>query len=168
MTLRSFAVAFLALLAASILAGPPAFASPPDVLCEMTFDLEGRAFFYHFTSGRGEVTCDNGQSATVALEGRGGGLTFGKRRIVGAQGRFSEVRDISEIFGDYVQAEAHAGAGRTASAQVVTKGEVSLAMAGTGQGVDLGITFGRFSITEVEVRQPSREEKKAPEEPSST
>ncbi len=33
---------------------------------------------------------------------------------------------------------------------MVTKGEVSLAIAGTGTGIDVGVAFGRFEIIEVQ------------------
>ena len=42
--------------------------------------------------------------------------------------------------------EAHAGAVKSSKAQVVTKGEVSLALAGTGKGWDLGIDGTAFTI----------------------
>lgn len=121
-------------------------ASSPDVSCEITFDMEGWSFFYRTATGEGVISCNNGQRADVKLEARGGGLTFGKRRISDAKGKFSEVRDISELFGSYAQAEAHAGAVKSSTAQVVTKGEVSLAIAGTGQGIDVGVAFGKLTI----------------------
>ena len=48
----------------------------------------------------------------------GGGLTFGKSEITGV-GKFSGVYDIREILGDYVNAEAHAGAVRSARSTVM-------------------------------------------------
>ena len=42
--------------------------------------------------------------------------------------------------------EAHAGAVRSSKAQAMTKGEVSLALAGTGKGWDVGISFGKFVL----------------------
>ncbi len=56
------------------------------------------------------------------------------------------VRSIDEIFGTYAAAEAHAGAVKSSQAAVYTKGEVSLALAGTGRGVNVGIAFGAFTI----------------------
>ena len=44
-------------------------------------------------------------------------------------------------------AEAHAGAVKSSKAQAMTKGEVSLALSGTGDGWDLGIAFGKFKIS---------------------
>ena len=42
---------------------------------------------------------------------------------------------------------AAAGAGKSAHAQVVTKGDISLALSGKGEGWDLGIAFGNFVIS---------------------
>ncbi len=56
--------------------------------------------------------------------------------------------DISALFGRYASADVHVGMGESSAAQVVTKGTVSLAFSGTGMGIDLGVTFGDFVITE--------------------
>lgn len=114
--------------------------------CNLTYNLEGWSVFYKAANGRGMVRCDNGQHARVRLETRGGGVTFGSSRIVGGTGHFSQLTDIDEIFGDYANAEAHAGFGASSGAQVVTKGTVSLTLTGTGTGVDVGFAFGRFTI----------------------
>ena len=73
--------------------------------------------------------------------------TVGAAKIVNGHGDFSPVEDVREIYGDYANAEAHAGAGKAAEAQVVTKGTVSLALSGKGTGVDLGFAFGKFTIS---------------------
>ncbi len=117
------------------------------VKCEMKFSMKGWSAFYKRASGTGSITCSNGQNATVKLEARGGGLTAGKSSIENGHGEFSAVKDIEEIFGSYVDAEAHAGAVKSSGARAMTKGEVSLALSGTGRGWDLGVAFGRFKIT---------------------
>ena len=114
--------------------------------CHIKYSLAGWSAGYSTASGSGTITCDNGQSARVALRAKGGGLTAGKSKINGS-GTFSEVGDISELLGSYASAEAHAGMVGSSAAQVVTKGTVSLAFSGTGEGVDLGVTFGEFVIT---------------------
>ena len=121
-------------------------AAAPGVKCEMKFALSGWSAFYKTASGSGLITCDNGETARVKLTAKGGGLTVGKSTITDATGKFSEVDGIGELFGTYAQAEAHAGAVKSSNASALTKGEVSLALAGTGQGVDLGISFGKFVI----------------------
>lgn len=138
-------------LAAALTLVTPALAAPAAVTdCEMRFDMKGWSAFYRTASGDGTITCANGQSARVRLEARGGGVTFGRRQLRGATGKFTPVADIRELYGTYVQGEAHAGAGKTTTATVVTKGEVSLAIAGTGTGIDVGVAFGRFEIIEVQ------------------
>lgn len=118
-------------------------------ICRMTFTLSGWSAFYKTSSGTGRITCDNGQSARVKVSTKGGGLTFGRSKIREGTGRFTEVASISELYGSYGQGEAHAGAGKSAEASVVTKGEVSLALTGKGTGVNLGVSFGKFSIEKV-------------------
>lgn len=114
--------------------------------CDLRYDLDGWSIFYKEATGHGTVRCDNGQRAHVRLETRGGGVTFGRSRIVG-QGTFSPLADLEEVYGDYANAEAHAGLGTSSGAHVVTKGPVSLTLSGSGTGVDLGFAFGRFTIS---------------------
>ena len=114
--------------------------------CEMTFTMSGWSAFYKTSSGTGVIKCDNGQKAKVKVSSKGGGVTFGRSKIKDAIGKFTEVDDISDLFGSYAQGEAHAGAGKSTKAAVVTKGEISLAIAGKGTGVDVGVSFGKFTI----------------------
>ena len=113
--------------------------------CKLQFSVQGWSVLYETASGTGTVTCDNGQSRRVKIDVKGGGLRAGKSSLKGT-GTFSEVADIKEIFGAYAKAEAHAGVVKSAGAQVMTKGKVSLAIAATGKGVNLGIAFGKFRI----------------------
>lgn len=124
----------------------PAQAAGP-VECTLDFKLSGWSVFYKTSSGTGTVSCSNGQRMSVRLESKGGGVSFGKSRIDDGVGEFSGVRDISEVLGSYATAEAHAGAMKSSKAQVLTKGDISLALAGTGEGWDIGIAFGRFTIS---------------------
>ena len=116
------------------------------VECHMTFNLEGWSAFYNTAKGNGTITCSNGQKAGVKIRTKGGGITFGKTEIIGGTGTFTGARDISELFGSYAQSEAHAGAGKSGDVQAMTKGNVSLALKGTGHGVDIGFAFGKFTI----------------------
>ena len=116
-------------------------------VCQMTYTLSGWSAFYKVAHGDGTITCDNGQKARVKLEAKGGGLTAGKYKITDGIGKFNEVTDISELFGTYVAAAAEAGAVKSSGAGAMTKGEVSLALAGKGTGFNLGISFGKFTIT---------------------
>jgi hypothetical protein len=119
--------------------------------CDLYFHLEGWSAFYKTAHGGGRVTCDNGQVRHVAIRMKGGGVTVGRSEING-HGEFSPVADVREVYGSYANAEAHAGIVRSSSAQVVTNGPVSLAFAGKGRGVDLGIAFGKLTITPVATR----------------
>jgi hypothetical protein len=114
--------------------------------CEMTFNLKGWSAFYKTAKGEGTVTCDNGVSFPVTIETKGGGITFGKSEIKKGKGKFSEVASTGDLLGSYAHAEAHAGAVKSSAAQVLTKGEVSLALSGVGDGWDIGIDFGKFTI----------------------
>jgi len=133
----------IAVVAATALLAQPALAAK----CSLKFSLKGWSAIYQTASGTGVVTCHNGQSASVTIQTKGGGLTFGKTKIVNGTGEFSEVGDIREIFGSYAKAEVNAGMGQSSNAGVLTKGTVSLALAGTGQGITLGFDFGKFTIS---------------------
>lgn len=115
--------------------------------CDLTFAMKEWAVVYKHATGSGTITCSNGQRAHVSLVSKGGGLTAGKFRIEG-HGEFSEVNDIHELFGSYAQAQANAGAMKSTAGTVVTKGDISLALAGKGEGWDVGVSFGKFTISE--------------------
>jgi hypothetical protein len=124
----------------------PAMAAA-NIKCTIKFTLKGWSAFYKTADGTGTVKCSNGRSMKVNLSGKGGGLTVGKSSIEDGHGQFSAIASVDELFGTYVAAEAHAGAVKSAGAQVMTKGEVSLALSGTGRGVDLGVAFGALTIS---------------------
>ena len=115
--------------------------------CHMNFNLKGWSVFYKTAEGSGRITCSNGQYANVKINVVGGGLSFGKMEILDGRGTFSEVLNIDEIFGAYLAAEAHAGAVKSAQASVYTKGEISLAMTGSGRGINIGIDLGKLEIS---------------------
>jgi hypothetical protein len=145
--------ALIATLAALVLAGGAAPARAEDskkkkkfVSCSLTYSLKGWSAIYKTARGEGRVTCDNGESAEVSIRVKGGGLTFGKSEIVEGSGSFTGVKDLSEVFGSYAAGSAHASAVRGGEAAVYTKGEVSLALAGSGRGIDVGIDFGKLTI----------------------
>ena len=128
------------------LASAPAMAAG-DTTCKMRYQLSGWSAFYKTSSGTGTVTCSNGQSMNVKIVAKGGGLTVGKYRIDDGFGEFANVSDIREILGSYATAEAHAAAEKSASAQAMTNGEVSLALSGKGEGWSLGVAFSKFTIS---------------------
>lgn len=125
----------------------PAQAASPEASCKLHFNLHGWSVFYKTASGTGTITCSDGQRLDVKLEATGGGITFGKISIDDGIGKFTGIYDIRETLGSYVMAEAHAGAVESAKAQVMTKGNVALALSGTGKGWNLGVAFGKFEIS---------------------
>lgn len=135
--------------AALLLAALPATSAQaqPELSCSLDFSMSGWSVFYKTASGHGTVRCSNGQSMPVRIETRGGGLSLGRSRIDNGTGTFAGVRHINDVLGGYATAEAHAGVVRSAKAQVVTKGPVTLGLAGTGDGWDLGVAFGSFVIS---------------------
>ena len=118
-----------------------------ETKCEMKFNLKGWSAIYKTAKGEGTINCDNGQSMAVSIKVTGGGLTFGKSETTNGVGKFSEVAKIDDLLGAYAAAQAEAGAVKSAEAQALTKGEVSLALSGTGSGWDLGVSGAKFTIT---------------------
>lgn len=133
----------LAVAAALGLAAP---AQARDLECKLHYNLAGWSVFYKTASGTGTVTCNNGQRLAVKISAKGGGLTFGKSKIEDGTGKFAGVERIGDVLGTYVAAEAHAGAVKSSKASAMTKGDISLALAGTGKGFDIGIGFGKFVL----------------------
>lgn len=122
-------------------------AAAASIRCTMKFTMQGWSAFYKTADGSGTIRCSNGQTLKVKLSAKGGGLTVGKSSIEDGRGKFSAVGSTDELLGTYVAAEAHAGAVKSSGAQVMTKGEVSLALSGTGRGFDLGVAFGAMTIS---------------------
>lgn len=139
---------------AALLASTAAFAIPQraaaadaDLDCKLSFSLTGWSLIYKHAEGEGVVTCENGQSMPVKISVKGGGLTAGKWHVDNGHGKFSDVNKIEDVLGRYAQAGAHAGVVKSGEAQVLSKGTVSLALAGSGRGVDLGVDVGAFTIS---------------------
>ena len=136
----------LALAAPALLAvSSVAAAADASLKCTMTFTLKGWSALYQTASGSGTIHCSNGETLHVKLSAKGGGLTVGKS-VESGHGEFSDVESVNELLGAYAAAQAHAGAVKSAQAQVMTKGEVSLALSGKGRGWELGIAFGELKI----------------------
>lgn len=136
-------------IALSTLSMPRAEAAEANLDCKLKFSLTGWSAIYKHAEGTGTVTCEGGQSMKIAISAKGGGLTVGKSQIDNGTGTFTDVHKMRDILGTYAQGEASIGAGKSGTAQVLTKGTVSLALAGAGEGVDIGISFGGFTISEV-------------------
>ena len=64
-------------------------------------------------------------------------------------GDIAHAYSIRDVYGSYAQAGASAGAGKSGTAQVLTKGTTSMALSGSGEGVDLGVAVDGFKIEPV-------------------
>lgn len=131
---------------ACMLALAPQARAAGDLDCKLRYELSGWSLIYKHTTGTGTVTCSNGQSMRVRVSAKAVGLTAGKWKIENGTGRFSDVQNIKDVLGSYAQASANVGAVKSGEAQVLTKGPVSLALAGAGEGVNLGVDIGAFKI----------------------
>lgn len=120
-------------------------AGKAPVSCHLTYSLSGWSAIYQHAEGRGHITCDNGERAEVNMRMHGGGLTAGKFHVTGT-GAISNVYGLRDVFGSYVQSGASAGVVRSGTAQVLTKGTVSIALQGTGEGINLGVAIDKVDI----------------------
>ncbi|HXS73650.1 MAG TPA: hypothetical protein VN725_06360 [Rhodanobacteraceae bacterium] len=137
----------LALLSALGLGLAASAASAAEIKCHMDFTLSGWSVIYQTADGAGTITCANGQSMPVKIDAKGGGLTVGKYKLTDGRATFSHVTDIQQILGSYATANAHAGVVHSGHAAAMTKGNVSMSLAGHGQGWDIGAGFESFSIS---------------------
>jgi len=123
-----------------------ASAATSDLSCKMDFNMSGWSAIYKTASGTGTVRCSDGETAHVKLHSVGGGLVAGKSSIENGVGTFSGVKSLHDVFGDYAAGSAEAGAVKGAGATALSKGEVNLALSGTGSGINLGVSGSKFSI----------------------
>lgn len=145
---RHTLIPFLAALAFALgLSCTPRALAADDLDCKLAYQVDGWSLIYKHATGTGTVTCNNGKSLPVKITAQAIGLTAGKWEIHDGKGRFSDIHNINDVLGAYAQAEANAGVVKSGSAQVLTKGTVSLALAGTGEGVNLGVDVGRFELS---------------------
>jgi hypothetical protein len=134
-----------AVMMALLSAAGSATAADHDLQCTLKFQLKTWSIIYKSATGAGTIHCSDGQSLHVRLSARGGGLTAGKS-VEQGHGDFSPVGHIDALLGGYASAQAHAGAVNSVQAQVMTKGDVSLAVTGKGHGWSLGVDFGELKI----------------------
>src|ERR1700728_1823630 len=132
------------MVAAALVAGS-AQAADGDLHCTLMFQTKTWSIIYKSATGFGTIHCSNGRSLRVKLSAKGGGLTAGKSEETG-HGDFSPVGHIDDLLGGYAAAQAHAGAVNAVQAQVMTKGEVSLALTGKGHGWSLGVDLSELKI----------------------
>ena len=118
----------------------------PTLDCTIRFELSGWSAIYERADGTGTITCADGTSLPVVIRARGAGLTVGKSKVTNGTGKFARVQQILDVIGTYAQTDAHAGVVKSGQAQFLTNGKVSLALAGKGEGYDLGVGLAAFTI----------------------
>ena len=133
--------------AASAMIPRYAVAAGSTLQCKMRFRTTSWSAIYKQMKGTGTVTCSNGTVMRVRISAESVGLTAGRSRINNGVGTFTKVRSIDDVLGSYAQGEANAGLMKTGSVQVLTKGTVSLTLSGSGRGIDLGVSVGKFTIS---------------------
>ena len=143
MNTKPFAL-LLALAAASL---APTAQAVGNLDCQLRYNLSGWSLIYKTASGNGTIHCTNGSSMPVRIQLKGGGLTVGKSKITDGRGSFTGASSVGELLGTYASVGAHAGAVKSSNAQVMTKGDISLALSGTGKGWDLGVDGAAFTIS---------------------
>ena len=117
-----------------------------DLDCKLDYQLTSWSLVYKHASGTGTVRCENGETLPVRINAKGLGLTAGKWKIDNGNGRFTDVHNIHEVYGRYATASASAGVVKSGETQLLTKGTVSLALAGGGEGVNIGVDVGALNI----------------------
>jgi hypothetical protein len=124
------------------------WASPKDrdLSCDLKFSASSWSAIYERVEGSGTVTCKDGSTLPVTISAKGLGLTAGKWKINDGTGKFTHVDSIDDVLGDYLALSGNAGAGKAGTAQVLTKGKASLALAGKGDGFDVGLAINDFKI----------------------
>ncbi len=149
-TMKKFYLPIFSVLSVVVAGSPvPLHASNggATIECKMHFKTTSWSAIYKRVVGTGFVTCANGTSMHVKIFAQGVGLTAGKSRIDHGVGTFTDVHSIDDVLGSYAQGEANAGMVKSGSVQILTKGTVSLALSGSGQGIDLGVSVGKFTIS---------------------
>ena len=131
---------------AAAMASMSAQPAEKDLRCHLTFATSEWSALYASAEGKGTVECEDGTSMPVAISARGAGITAGKWQITDGKGVISRVASIEEVPGNYLAVSGDIGMVKAGTARVLTKGKVSLALAGTGKGFDIGVAVTRFSI----------------------
>ena len=117
-----------------------------EVSCILKFSSTQWSVLYEHAEGAGTVTCDNGKKMEVDISAKGVGLTAGTWRIAHGTGKFTHVAKLRDVLGTYAALSANVGLVKAGTVQVLTKDKVSLVLAGSGDGFDVGVTISQFKI----------------------
>lgn len=124
-------------------------AAAKEFTCKMEFSLDSWAVLYKRVSGKGTVTCDNGETMDVKLSAHGGGLTVGKAKVAKGSAKFTGVTTIRDVLGDYVGIDSTTAVDKVGgSGQAFTKGAVGMVLRGKSEGFALGTSIQGLSIKE--------------------
>lgn len=124
-----------------------ATAAERDLSCTLKFSSSEWSALYASSEGTGIVTCTGGKSMPVTISTKGLGITAGKWKITDGTGKFTHVYKIDDVLGSYLALSGDVGLVKAGTARVLTKGKVSLALAGTGDGFDVGVAISDFKIS---------------------
>jgi hypothetical protein len=129
-------------------AGLATSARADTTVCKLAFSLRGYSKNFEESTGRGTITCDNGEKATVEILGRGASLRNGAGALQDGTGTFSAVLDISALFGSYVlPPAARAGNARPlGTAGAMSNGQATITFPMTGPSATMPATFGRIGV----------------------
>lgn len=138
-------------LAVAILAATSSIASAAsrDLSCSLEFTSKEWSAIYASAVGEGIVACMDGSSMKVKISAKGVGVTAGKWRITDGKGKFTHVAKIEDVLGSYLAVSGDVGVSKAGTAQVLTKGKVSLAQAGKGDGFDIGVAISDFKLSKL-------------------
>ena len=115
--------------------------------CDLKFSVTEWSAVVEHASGKGMITCENGKSIPVTITSKGAGLTAGKFKIDDGHGEFNAVTNPEDLLGDYGAAEASLGVVKSGQTMLMTKGDVTLALAGHGEGWNVGVSFSKFTLS---------------------
>lgn len=136
----------LLLAAAAAAMATPVGASDKELRCRLQFSSREWSAVYASSTGTGQVTCDDGTSMPVTISAKGIGITAGKWKITDGKGTFTHVSRIEDVLGNYLAVSGDVGVSKAGTARALSKGKVSLALAGKGEGFDLGVAISSFKI----------------------
>lgn len=144
--------------AAAALAASATLAAERDLSCSLTFSSKEWSALYASATGEGVVTCKDGSTMPVAIRAKGIGITAGKWKITDGKGTFTHVAKIDDVIGSYLSVSGDVGVSKAGTARALTKGNVSLVLAGKGEGFDVGIAISNFKISKApETNKPTGE-----------
>jgi len=114
--------------------------------CKLHFNLSSWSVLYKHAAGTGTINCTDGKALKVKITANGGGLTVGKAKVKDGIGNFTGLNNLDDAIGTYAQGDAAFGVWKNGDAQILTKGPLTLTIAGAGRGFGMGVSVGAFKI----------------------